>query len=288
MTASAAQPSIRCENLEAAPDLTLSDSEMRLFQELMYREAGIRIADAKINLVQSRLRKRLEALELGSFRDYFNYATAAGHKDELQSCLEALTTNETFFFRHKQHWDFLLGELLPEWRRSAPAGATLRAWSAASSTGEEPYSLAIALDAALHGSGLHARIDATDINTQVLARAKSGIYSSYALQKITPQCLKRYFTPCQDGQRQQVVAPIRSLVTFRPHNLTQPSSGQPYDLVLLRNVLIYFDQESKAAVMAQVGARLRPGGWLILGGAESLSDRQGAFDYLRPTIYRKR
>jgi chemotaxis protein methyltransferase CheR len=288
MTAPAAQHPMRLESLEAAPDFTLTEGEMRLFQELMYEEAGIRMADAKINLVQSRLRKRLEALELGSFRAYHAYATAPGHQDELQRCLEALTTNETFFFRHKQHWDFLIGELLPQWRRSAAAGATFRAWSAASSTGEEPYSLAIALDAALKGSGLNARIDATDINTQVLARARSGIYTSYALQKITPQCLKRYFTPCQDGQRQQVIESIRSMVTFRQHNLTHASGGQPYDLILLRNVLIYFDQESKGAVMAQVGARLRPGGWLILGGAESLSDRQGAFDYHRPTIYRKR
>jgi chemotaxis protein methyltransferase CheR len=288
MNAPAAQHSTRSPQLDLAADITLSESEMQLFQEMMYREAGIRMADAKINLVQSRLRKRLDALELGSFRDYFAYATAPGHQAELQSCLEALTTNETFFFRHKQHWDFLLGELLPEWRRSVPAGASFRAWSAASSTGEEPYSLAIALDAALRGSGLNARIDATDINTQVLARAKSGIYSTYALQKITPQCLKRYFAPCQDAQRQQVIEPIRAMVTFRQHNLTHPSSGQPYDLILLRNVLIYFDQASKSAVMAQVGARLRPGGWLILGGAESLSDRQGTFDYHRPTIYRKR
>jgi chemotaxis protein methyltransferase CheR len=288
MTAPAAQLSPRTEHLEVASDIVLSAGELRLFQELMYQEAGIRIADAKINLVQSRLRKRLEALELGSYRAYHAFATATGHHDELQRCLEALTTNETFFFRHKQHWDFLLGELLPAWRRSAPAGAAFRAWSAASSTGEEPYSLAIALDAALAGSGLHARIDATDINTQVLARARSGIYASYALQKITPRCLARYFTPCQDGQRQQVIEPVRAMVSFRQHNLTQPSSGQPYDLILLRNVLIYFDQASKSAVMAQVGARLRPGGWLILGGAEALGDCQGAFDYHRPTIYRKR
>ncbi len=288
MTASAAPHRMRSANLETAPDIVLDDSEMRLFQELMYQEAGIRMADAKINLVQSRLRKRLEALELGSFRDYYAHATAPGHQDELQRCLEALTTNETFFFRHKQHWDFLIGELLPEWRRSAPAGATFRAWSAASSTGEEPYSLAIALDAALKGSGMKARIDATDINTQVLARARTGIYAGYALQKITPQCLQRYFSPCQDTHSQQVIEPIRAMVSFRQHNLTHPSSGQPYDLILLRNVLIYFDQASKDSVMAQVGARLRPGGWLILGGAESLNDRQGAFDYHRPTIYRKR
>jgi chemotaxis protein methyltransferase CheR len=266
----------------------LRDGEMRLFQELMYRKAGIRIADAKQNLVQGRLRKRLEVLGLPTFRAYHDHVTAVGHEDEFQRCLEALTTNETFFFRHKEHWDFLLDTVLPAWKRAAARGAEFRAWSAASSTGEEPYSLAIALAAALQGSGCSFRIEATDINTQVLARARSGIYGSYALQKITPACLARYFVAQPDGEHHRVCDAVRETVEFRSHNLMQPARGPAYDLVLLRNVLIYFDGESKSTVLANVGVRIVAGGHLILGGAETLSDRASEFTYVQPTIYRKR
>lgn len=271
-----------------APDVSLQDSELRLFQDLMYREAGIRLADAKHNLVQSRLRKRLDALGHHSFREYHSYVTAPGHDAEFQRCLEALTTNETYFFRHKQHWDFLLGTIVPGWKKSAAKGGTFRAWSAASSSGEEAYSLAIALTEAFASTGYQAKIDATDINTQVLARAKAGIYAGYALQKLTPPCLQRYLTPLPGGERHQVNADIRKLVEFRPHNLQQPSQGVAYDMILLRNVLIYFDGESKGVVLAHISARLKSGGWLILGGAETLSERTDEFTYVRPTIYRKR
>ncbi len=266
----------------------LKSDELRLFQELMYRTAGIRIADAKINLVQGRLRRRLDALGLTSYRAYHDYATAPGHEAEFQMCLESLTTNETFFFRHKEHWDFLLGTIMPAWRRSAARGATFRAWSAACSSGEEPYSLAIALDAALTGSGCAFRIDATDINTQVIGRARAGLYGAYALQKITPAALARYFAAQPDGQRHQVCDALRARIDFRAHNLLERSSGPAYDLILLRNVLIYFDGASKGAVLANLAGRLGTGGHLILGGAETLSEKAHGFAYVQPTIYRKR
>lgn len=275
-------------SLIPADDLILTHDEMRLFQDLMYREAGIRLADAKINLVQSRLRKRLDALSLDSYHKYYAYATSPGHEPEFQLCLESLTTNETFFFRHKLHWDFLLGNILPAWRDKSPSGATFKAWSAASSSGEEPYSLAIALASGIDGHGFHSHIEATDINTQVLARAKAGIYAGYALQKLTPRCLKNYFSPLDSGQCHQVKDVIRKMVSFRPHNLKHPSTGPAFDLILVRNVLIYFDGPSKATVLAHLARRLKPGGWLILGGAESLTDHAGEFEMVRPTIYRKR
>lgn len=265
----------------------LAADELRLFQDLVYRQAGIRMPDSKINLVQGRLRRRLDALGLTSYRAYHAYVCEAGHDDERQRCLEALTTNETFFFRHKQHWDFLLETIVPGWRRQAAPGAVFRAWSAACSTGEEPYSLAIALDDALAGSGLEARIEASDLNTQVLARARAAVYGPYALQKISPACLARYFEAA-GGDRHRVVAALRERVSFRPHNLLEPTSGPPFDLVLLRNVLIYFDTVSKATVLRAVTARLRPGGWLILGGAETMGEGGTGLDYVRPTIYRKR
>ena len=283
-----AAPVRRSSSSNAQAEPTLSSSELGLFQELMYREAGIRLPDVKQNLVQGRLRKRLDTLELGSYRDYHSYILAPGHDAELQRCLEALTTNETFFFRHKQHWDFLLEKLLPQWQQRAARGTTFRVWSAASSTGEEPYSLAIALHSALNGRGYSFHIDATDNNTQVLARARVGIYSSYALQKLTAHCLKQYFVPLDD-ERFQVRNDLRAQVNFRSHNLQEaPVQGPPYDLIMLRNVLIYFDSASKHTVLTHISTRLRSGSYLILGGAETLSDAPGQFDYVQPTIYRKR
>lgn len=263
----------------------LQASEMRLFQDLIYREAGINLPDAKVNLVQGRLRKRLDALDLDSYRAYHSHVSQPGNEAELQQCLEALTTNETFFFRHKQHWDFILDTILPEWQRGAARNAVFRAWSAASSTGEEPYSLAIVLEAGL-SAGRTGTVEATDINTQVLARAKAGTYGDYALQKLSPQCLQRYFQAVQGG-RHQVNDELRSRVHFSRHNLLEPSRGSPCDLIMLRNVLIYFDAASKATVLRHMAARLKPGGWLFLGGAETLSDSSNQFAYVRPTIYRK-
>lgn len=271
--------------LAAQPTLTAGD--MRLFQDLIYHEAGIRLPDVKVNLVQGRLRKRLEALGLGTYRDYHTYVCRPGNEAERQCCIEELTTNETFFFRHKQHWDFLLEQIVPEWRKTVPAGAAFRAWSAASSTGEEPYSLAIALTAALAGTGHATAIDATDINTQVLAEARTGVYGDYALQKLTPACLRDFFIPAGEGLH-RVVDDIRALVQFRQHNLLEPTTGPFYDLILIRNVLIYFDNASKAIVLRHVTARLKPGGWLILGGAETLGQDGDSYAYVRPTIYRKR
>lgn len=266
---------------------TLRPGEMKLFQDLIYREAGINLPDAKASLVQGRLRKRLDVLGLHSFQEYHAHVMKAGNQEELQECLEALTTNETFFFRHKHHWDFVLGTIIPEWQQTATRTATFRAWSAASSTGEEPYSLAIALKAGLKDSK-KAIVDATDINTKVLARAKAGTYGDYALQKLTPQCLKTYFHPCAKGDRHQVNDDIRAMAHFSQHNLQEPSQGAPYDLVMLRNVLIYFDAASKATVIRHMAPRIKPGGWLFLGGAETLSDSSGQFTYVRPTIYQKR
>lgn len=268
--------------------VALQPGDMRLFQELIYREAGIHLPDMKTNLVQGRLRKRLNAVGLDSYRAYHIHVTRPEHADELQRCLEALTTNETFFFRHKQHWDYLLGSILPEWKRSLPGGGTFRAWSAASSTGEEPYSLAIALDAGLSTGGFQGEVEATDINTQVLARAKAGVYGAYAVQKLNPRCLQRYFTTVRDGDHHRVNDTIRGMVKFHQHNLQEPSHGAPFDLVMVRNVLIYFDAASKDKVIRHIAARLKPGGWLFLGGAESLNDSETPFTYVRPTIYRKR
>ncbi|MFW5830011.1 MAG: CheR family methyltransferase [Planctomycetota bacterium] len=278
-----------CTTNEHGPGLgqdgpSLRPGEFRLFQDLMYREAGIALSERKTALVEGRLRRRLLNLHLDSFRAYHEHISRPENGRERQQCLDALTTNETFFFRHKQHWDFLLQEILPGWIQEHPESTVFRAWSAACSTGEEPYSLAIALDEGLGRKRRRWQVHASDLNSSVLARASQAFYGDYALQKITPLCLKRYFL--QVGDSHQVRSELRSRVQFRTHNLMQESHGDTYDVIFLRNVLIYFDEASKQTVIGHIDRRLRPGGHLFLGASESLSNTRG-YRMLRPTIYRK-
>lgn len=269
-------------------EAVLKPSEFKLFKEMIYNHAGISLTDTKHSLVQNRLRKRLRFLNLSRFRDYFEYISEKNNEDEFQECINALTTNETYFFRHKHHWDYLVSTLIPNWKKNNSYGSTFRAWSAASSTGEEPYSLTILLDDCLSGNeGWHINVHATDINKEVLTHAKEGVYGEYALQKVTRLCLEKYFNDIGE-KHYQVTDSIRKMVEFSIHNLQVPSAGNKYDVVFLRNVMIYFDDISKSRVIANITSRLKNGGYLFLGGAESLSACREQYDQIHPTIYRKR
>lgn len=268
-------------------EVQLRLQEFALFRDLIYREAGIRLPESKRGLVQSRLRGRVIERSGGNYGAYHRLIQRPDERAELQRCIDALTTNETFFFRHKTHWDHLGQVVLPAWRREHGPGAVYRAWSAACSTGEEAYSLAILLlDAFAGGPGHGCEISATDINATVLERARTGVYGPYALQKVTPACRAAYFQSA-GGDRYRVCRRAREAVRFSLHNLQQRRGGTPCDLILLRNVMIYFDEPVKARVLANITAALRPGGHLILGGAESLGALQSSYHTVRPTIYRK-
>jgi len=275
-------------NQVVASDITLKMREFKLFQDLMYSHAGIALSDMKHALVQSRLKRRIRALGMTTYRAYYEYISDKKNADEFQECLNALTTNETYFFRHKNHWDFFCQEIVPDWKRNNRRGMTFRFWSAASSTGEEPYSAAIALYELLPpDSGYRIHVDATDINKDVLSRAAAGVYGEYSVQKMTDLCLKKYFNINGARTEFHVVDQVRRLVQFNSHNLQTPKYGEPYDVIFLRNVMIYFDESSKSTVLRNVTGCLKPGGYLFLGGAETLSACQEHYVYSRPTIYRK-
>ncbi len=268
-------------------DVELTPSEFRLYKELMYRHAGISLAENKHSLVQNRLRKRLNSVCLSSFREYYEYICEKRHAAEFQECINALTTNETYFFRHKQHWDYIVSKLVPSWQQTSSKGSMFRVWSAASSTGEEPYSLAILLsDCLASTAGWRISVEATDINEEVLKQAKAGVYGEYSLQKVTSLCLKKYFTPVDD-KHYRVADSIRKVVDFSVHNLQTPSSGHKYDMVFLRNVMIYFDDASKLRVISNISARIKNRGYLFLGGSEILPACQNQYEQIFPTVYRK-
>lgn len=262
----------------------LNEQEFKQFSDLIYRIAGISMSPAKKPLITSRLAKRLKHHQLTSYGDYFNFITSARGKDELQQAVDSLTTNETHFFREPKHFDFLRQRLIP----ARPVGKGLRIWSAACSSGEEPYSIAMVLDDLLGKEPWE--VVASDISNRILDKARSGLFPIERLPEIPKPYLTRY---CLKGVDEHdgtllIEKSLRDRVRFLSHNLTQPPPRlEPFDVIFLRNVMIYFDQETKRQVVSRLLPLLRPGGHFLVGHSESLN---GVTDELRsvlPAVYRK-
>lgn len=262
--------------------IVLKDSEFTLFQKMIYETAGISMSSAKKALVSGRLAKRLKHFGLNSYAEYFELIgnTANG---EFQNAVDLLTTNETFFFREQRHFDFLRDKVLPQWRPGSR-----RIWSAASSSGEEAYTLAMVL--AEHIGSSDWEIIGTDISTRVLDRARRGLYPMARSNNIPDRYLKKY---CLRGIGSQegtflVGKELRARVTFGHANLkTDLRQLGSFDVIFLRNVLIYFDVQTKQDVVAKVVQRLKPGGYLIVGHSESLNGITTSVNVVMPSIYRK-
>ncbi len=266
-------------------EATISDQEFGLFQRLIYKIAGISLSDAKKILLVGRLARRLAQYELSSFGDYYRMLATGNFPEEVQTMVDLLTTNETYFFREPKHFEFLRDEVIAR-RTSASA---FRVWSAASSSGEEAYSIAMTLAEALPNSPWD--IVGSDISTKVLAKAVSGHYSLARTEGIPPGYMRKY---CLKGVRQHVgtflIAPeLRKKTSFYQVNLTHPVDADigEFEVIFLRNVMIYFDPETKAKVVHNLLPRLRPGGYLIIGHSETLNGITDRVVNLRPTIYRK-
>jgi chemotaxis protein methyltransferase CheR len=267
----------------------VSDRDFACFQALIRDEAGIFLAPAKKALLHGRLARRVRELGLPSFGAYYELVARDGA--ERTRMLDAVCTNETHFFREPRHFEHLAGGLLPRLRADADAGRRPRqihVWSAACSTGEEPYSLAMTLLAALP-HGWDVRILATDLSTRVLARADEGLYALEKAEEI-PEAYLKAFMLRGHGARDGLMKAgpeVRALVRFERMNLAAPAwpALGPFDAVFLRNVLIYFDRETKARVASRALATLAPGGQLFLGHAESLAGLPIPFRPVLPTIY---
>jgi chemotaxis protein methyltransferase CheR len=262
----------------------ISDHEFSQFQGLIYQLAGIHLSAAKKALVGGRLAKRLIEHRLDSYGDYFNLLTASHNMVELQVAVDLLTTNETYFFREPKHFDFLRTQILTRHKPGKP----FRVWSAACSSGEEPYSVAMVLADHL-GEGSW-EVVASDICTRVLEKARTGHYPMERVDGISREHLSSY---CRKGIGPQegsllVERKLRSRVSFMQVNLskTLPELGE-FDLILLRNVMIYFDMETKRQVVQRMLPLLKPGGHFFIGHSESLNGVVDTLHPLAPSIYRK-
>lgn len=271
-----------------APPITAE--EFALFAEFLYRHVGIRLKANKQSLVQSRLRKRLVELDLDTWGRYYTYLM--GHTSELRHFLDALTTNETFFLREAEHWDFLREHIVPEVaaRRRGPQ-REFSVWSAAASSGEELYSAALVLRESLPLSeAWHLRLVGSDVNSEVLDRARQGRYGTYAVRNLPDKLRQRYFTPADEPPGVpgwQVAAHLRRHCRFVGHNLLQPFPEAGFDLVLCRNVFIYFDQRAKERALSHLVPATAVGGYLMFSHTEALIPPMPSLERVRSSIYRR-
>lgn len=268
----------------ARVEVKLKDSEFTQFQQWLYKAAGINLSAAKKTLVSGRLFKRLKHYQLGSYGEYFQLIMSNDVPTELQVALDLLTTNETYFFREPRHFSFLQQTILP----SASTTRPFRIWSAASSSGEEPYSLAMVL--AEHFDKAPWQLIGSDISSQVLEKARAGHYPLARAENIPRHLLLKY---CLKGTGSQqgtflISRQLRDKVEFRQINLVEPfpDIGQ-FDVIFLRNVMIYFDQDTKRKVVAKMLPLLRPQGYFIVSLSESLNGVTEALRLVSPSIYQK-
>jgi chemotaxis protein methyltransferase CheR len=253
-------------------------------RRLLKERSGLDLSSDKQYLVESRLLPLARRTGLGGITELVQ-KMKSGAEQLTTEVVEAMTTNETFFFRDKIPFDHLRDSILPEFARSRAARHSIRVWSAASSTGQEPYSIAMCLrefGPAL--SGWRSEIVATDLSQEVLEKSKAGLYSQFEVQRGLPiQLLVKYFS--QLGEFWQLSADIRGMVQHRQLNLLQDFSHLgKFDVIFCRNVLIYFDQETKTSIFERLARMLEPDGYLMLGAAESVV---GITDAFRPCPERR-
>ncbi len=275
-------------------DIELSDGDFRRFASLVYESSGINLTEQKKDLLRARLRKRLRALKLNSFKDYFQLVSAKGAEGERKALLDVVSTNKTHFFREARHFDHLREVAVPDWLTSPESQkGPLRIWSAACSSGEEVYTLAMVLQEAFQDRG-DFKILGTDISTQMLGRATSGIYEARHVEEVPQKYLGKHFHALETkGERDQVCygvdSRLASKCAFGRLNLIDQSFPfhSPLDIVFCRNVMIYFDRPTQEALLARIYEVLRPGGWLYTGLSESLLAVRHSFKTVGPSVYRK-
>jgi chemotaxis protein methyltransferase CheR len=270
--------------------LKMNLEEFNYFRSKIFDLAGISLSDAKLDLIQARLRHRILALSLSDYKDYQKYLERlpTSH-EEWEVFINLLTTNKTDWFREPEHFTFINQEFLPKWLKLNKKH--LSVWCAASSTGEEPYTLSLVLNKALQGSGVSYDILATDIDTKVLGLARNGVYPKERLGQVPETyhhsgfCFGRDEISDWVKVRKEIKAPVK----FQQLNLTTGPFGlkQDFDLVLCRNVLIYFSPQTISKVAESLHQCASKDGVLLIAHSESLQNINASWKYVRPSIYQK-
>jgi len=264
----------------------LTQRQFKKIGELIYNLCGIDLKNGKEALVRARLAKRVRALRMGSIKEYIEYIESDNGPEELSLMVDAMTTNKTSFFREVAHFDYLGNEILPGLRAQK-----MRFWSAACSSGEEPFSLAIFLREKIPDiDSKDVLILATDISSKMLETARKAIYREEVLRDIPRPLLTKYFIKLREGQpyMRQVKDNVRAMVRLAWLNLMDPWPMKgPFNVIFCRNVMIYFDSPTQQRLVNRFWGLLEPGGYLFVGHSEGLSSISHKFKYVRPATYRK-
>jgi len=263
----------------------LSQREFDQITDLAYRTCGIDLKNGKQQLVQARLSRKIRQGKFGSFRQYYEHVVADTTGEELIALLDALTTNFTSFLREAAHFDFLRKTIVPGLK------GEIRTWSAACSTGEEPYTVAFSLLEEL-GMAAASRIHilASDISSRALAAAARAAYEAERFKAVPEDWLRKYLLRGSDRSEGwfRVKPAIRGMVEFRRLNLMEPfRPAQPFHAIFCRNVMIYFDKETQGQLVNRFASCLEPGGYLLIGHSESLTGLKHPYSYVKPAVYRR-
>jgi chemotaxis protein methyltransferase CheR len=275
------------------PEVTVTPSLFAKFQRLIYHETGIWLSESKTALLCGRLARRLRALQISSLREYYTLVTEPDQQLERVLMIDAITTNETRFFREPRHFEYLTGTIFPIWRKLGNQDLRfrkIRVWSAGCSSGEEPYSLAMVFAENFPQSeGWDIRILATDISTRVLTIGREGVYRLTAASDIPTDFLLRFMLKGHDENegKMKVIRELRDIVEFKRLNLADDPYplNDSFDVIFCRNVLIYFDAISKTRVVEKLIRHLSPQGLLFIGHAENLHSITRGLKSVAPTVY---
>ncbi len=261
----------------------LTEEEFKKFSQLIYEESGIFLKETKLTLLSNRLRKRLQKLKLGEFSEYYNYLqklSGENKRQEYEELIDVVSTNETYFFRNERHFDAFQNHCLPD--IAAKKGRKkLRIWSAACSTGEEPYTIAICIKEKMNlFYGWDIKIIATDIAPTVLDFARIGEYSGRRIEKVPRPLLEKYFTKkSSDSEVLVINKDVKSLVDFSYLNFFKSPFPTDIDIVFCRNVMIYFDKLHQKKLIAEFFKIINSGGYLFIGHSETLHSISDDFIY---------
>ncbi|WP_455203263.1 CheR family methyltransferase [Kaarinaea lacus] len=269
-------------------EFDFTDRDFNFIRTLVAEKTGIALSEAKSHMVYSRLTRRLRQLNLQRFSDYCA-VLKQDDSDELVNFVNAITTNLTAFFRENHHFDYLANEVFPRIFSKKP-DKRLRIWSAGCSTGEEPHSIAMVLNECLpRNSGWDAKILATDLDSNVVEKASSGIYTKARIDGISKSRQKKYFRPLGSSGEVQVVPEVRELITFKQLNLMNawPMKG-PFDIIFCRNVVIYFNKNTQKELFNRYADITVDHGHLFIGHSESLFKVSDRYNLIGNTIYQKR
>ena len=254
----------------------ISDADLRRYAGMVYEKTGIRISPQKKLLLSNRIQRRLKVTGIDGFGAYLRHLTSLKTTDaEWEAFLQEITTHETYLFRDEPQWEWFQEEYLREIASDAREGRrprALRIWSAACSTGDECFTIATCVAAKLTDlSQWNVRIVGTDIGVGALAEARQAEFGERAMRLVPDGLKRRFFTKAPTAELWRAKPALSSMIAFRQHNLIDPLRESPFDLVILKNVLIYFDTESKKVVMGHLRSIIKPDGYLIAGAAEGVS-----------------